>query len=50
MKRINEIEKNQSPSTILTIDYYPTITDLEYNRDLLTATLSDGRIISIPTA
>jgi hypothetical protein len=48
---INETSQTQqSQSVINRVNYYPAITGLECSKELITAHLDDGRIVSIPTA
>jgi len=49
-RTINKVEKSSTPLIAPITNYYPVITTLECDNNLLTANLSDGRTISVPTA
>ena len=50
VKEINSIKETRQPVFYLGVKEYPTISRLNCEKYQITATLSDGRIISIPTA
>ena len=52
MVKISEAKENenQSQAVFHTINYQPSIVSLKYEKEIITAQLDDGRMVSIPVA